>query len=83
MMITSEALCAYLHRLVDRPWPEYGRACKPLNQRQLADLLRPLRIFPGSIRMRNGKTPKGYYQSAFEDTFGRYLPNSAATPPHD
>jgi putative DNA primase/helicase len=83
--ITSEALCAYLHQLADRPWPEYGRARKPLNERQLANLLRPLRIYPGTIRFgpNNKETAKGYCRSAFDDAFTRYLPDFAVTPTHD
>jgi hypothetical protein len=78
--ITSKALCEYLRGLLDRPWPEFGRARKPLNPRQLADILCPLEIRPGSVKINGKETKKGYYRSAFDDAFTRYLPDSAGTP---
>jgi putative DNA primase/helicase len=80
--MASEDLVKYLGGLDDRPWSEYGRGDKPITQTQVARLLKPLHIKPGSIRLDDGKTPKGYYRAAFEDLFARYLPDlRAATPP--
>jgi predicted outer membrane repeat protein len=79
--IASEDLVACLASLDDRPWPEY-RAGKPITKVQLARLLKPLKISSGTIRLDDGKTPKGYYRRAFEDAFVRYLPaeRNATTP---
>jgi len=60
-------------------WPEYNHG-RPLNQRQLARLLRPFGIVPGTVRLRDNSTPKGYRVAAFEDSFKRYL--SPLEPPH-
>jgi putative DNA primase/helicase len=80
--IASEHLVAYLVGLDERPWCEYGRNDKPITKAQVARLLKPLRISSGSIRLDDGRTPKGYYRSAFEDAFARYLPPfENATPP--
>jgi putative DNA primase/helicase len=37
--ITSADLCELLAKLEERPWPAYGQSGKPINQRQLAELL--------------------------------------------
>lgn len=44
-------------------------------------MLGKFEIWPGSIRLPDGRTPKGYYLSAFKDAFARYLPPENATPP--
>jgi putative DNA primase/helicase len=54
-----------------RPWPEWKNG-KPMTDRQLAKVLKPFRIIPGTIRLDTGSTPKGYYRSAFDDAFARY-----------
>jgi hypothetical protein len=71
--LSSDDIVAYLVKLEGRPWPEWGKQRKPISKNQLADLLRPLHILPGSIRLGDGRTPKGYYLSKFEDAFSRYL----------
>jgi hypothetical protein len=58
-------------------WSE-GRG---LDARGLARLLRRYDIRPGTIRLSNGSTPKGYKRDAFLDAWGRYLPDPA--PPQD
>jgi hypothetical protein len=79
--LASEDIIAYLVGLDDRPWPEF-RAGKPITKAQLARLLRPLRILSGTIRLGDGRTPKGYYRRVFEDAFARYRPpeQNATTP---
>jgi hypothetical protein len=72
--LSSEAIVEYLVGLEDRPWPEWGKTRKPISKVQLARLLRPLRISPGTIREEDGPTPKGYKKTAFKDAFDRYLP---------
>jgi putative DNA primase/helicase len=74
--IASEALVEYLIGLEASPWPEFGRAKRPITKVQVARLLKPLGIAPGTIRLGSGATAKGYYRSAFEDAFARYLPSA-------
>jgi len=59
-------------------WAEFSHG-KALTQRQLARLLRPFGIIPGSVRLADS-TPKGYRVEAFNDAFTRYLP--PFDPPH-
>ena len=56
----------------DRPWPELGRAAKPITQNKLAGLLRDFGIRPGNV-WAGGKPVKGYSCGQFEDAFERYL----------
>ena len=62
------ALCAMEHR----PWSEWGG--KPLTPRGLATLLKPFEIRPGTIRLADGSTPKGYKREALESLWRQYLP---------
>jgi putative DNA primase/helicase len=75
--LSSVAICKSLHEMEERPWPEYGRAHKPISQAQLARLLRPFGITPGSVGLQDGTTPKGYDLKDFADAFSRYLPYNA------
>ncbi len=75
--IPSKELAERLHRMEDRRWPEYGRAGKPISVAQIARLLKPFAISPGTIRTDAG-TPKGYKLNAFQEAFSRYL---RPTPP--
>jgi putative DNA primase/helicase len=76
--ISSAELAERLARLEHRPWPEW-RHGKPITPRQLARLLAPFGIAPGTIRTGVDNTPKGYSVPQFLDAFGRYLPTD---PPH-
>jgi hypothetical protein len=81
--LASEELVEFLRSLVDRPWPEFKNE-KPITQAQLARLVKKFGVSSGSIRLNDGRTPKGYYRSSFEDAFERYLPpplSRSATPP--
>jgi Protein of unknown function (DUF3631) len=71
--ISSDDLVTYLISLDDRPWAEWSRG-RPLSKNQLARLVKPLGVSSGSIRLDDGRTPKGYYRAAFDDAFARYLP---------
>lgn len=71
--LSSDELVAYLVRLEGRPWAELGKTRKPLTKNGLAVLLRPFKIHSDSIRLDDGRTPKGYHRRAFEDAFARYL----------
>ena len=76
--ITSEALVTWLHDMEDRPWPDYGRAHKPITKTQVARLLKSFGIAPNTIR--DGDKPlKGYKRGQFADAFSRYLPNPSVT----
>jgi Protein of unknown function (DUF3631) len=55
-------------------WVEYGKAGKPLSQRQLARLLKPFGITPKTVRLADGRTPKGYDLNDFTDPLSRYTP---------
>jgi hypothetical protein len=81
--LSSDDLVAYLTGLDDRPWPEINRG-KPLTKVSLAGLLKPFKIRSRTIRLGDGRTPKGYYRRTFEDIFTRYLSHvseqSATTP---
>ena len=80
--LASKIICADLAEMEDRPWPEYRKG-KPITPRQLASLLAPFVIVPGTIRTETG-TPKGYTRAKFEDSFKRYAPTPpilSATPP--
>jgi putative DNA primase/helicase len=80
--LPSKELCKALGGLEDRPWADYANGF-PINQTQLAKLLKPFGITPKSIRLGPNNTPKGYVAAQFEDAFVRYLqpiPPAAATP---
>jgi Protein of unknown function (DUF3631) len=82
--IASKALVEGLAQLEDRPWAAWGRSGKPINQNQLASQVKDFHIYPGTIRLEDGTTPKGYYRKHFEPVWLRYTPSSppaAATPP--
>lgn len=67
----------------DAPWPTWNRG-RPMSPRQLSTRLGEFGIVPGTIRLTNGTTPKGYYLEKFRDAFARYLPTPSvqfATPP--
>lgn len=78
-MTTADILGA-LTEMDGRPWPEFGRAGKPLTSRGLARLLAAFKVRPGTIRLSSGATPKGYKRRAFEVVWARYA-NLSATPP--
>lgn len=70
--LTTEEILRELHRMVERPWPEWRNA-KPLTDRQMARILNPYRLSSKTIRIRDTQR-KGYILSDFEDAFRRYLP---------
>lgn len=79
--LASADLVAALKEIEGRPWAEFGRAEKAISQNQLARLLKPFAIAPGTIRT-GTDTPKGYYLRQFDDAFDRYLaPERVSEPP--
>lgn len=78
--LPSAELAEALASMEDRPWPEWSNG-KPITPRQIAKLLEPFRVTPGTIRMAIG-TAKGYKRDAFDDAFARYLPEEHVTSSH-
>lgn len=74
----SDALVTFLVNLDDKPWPELNKG-RPITKAGLARLLKPFGILPTTIRLDGDRTAKGYYLSAFEDAFTRYLPAETVT----
>ena len=72
VLFTKEILEA-LSKRDDRPWPEWGKAAKPITGRQLGMLLNPLGIDTNKTVRRGEKTGKGYSRDKLEDAFARYL----------
>lgn len=70
--IASADLAAELHKMEDKPWPEYGRARKPITAVQIARLLKPYRVTPSKFRD-GGDTSRGYQFDTLKDVFARYL----------
>lgn len=75
--IPSETFMDWLPKLEERPWAVYGRAQKPITQRQIAGLLKDFGIRSKDVWINAAaKTKKGYRLAECTDTFARYLPNS-------
>jgi hypothetical protein len=70
----SADLVEALLAMKDRPWPELGKAAKPITQNKLAKLLKDFGIRPDDV-WTGGKPLKGYTIGQFEDAFRRYLPD--------
>jgi Protein of unknown function (DUF3631) len=75
--VTSAELVDRLIKIEGGPWAEW-KSGKPLTQNSLARLLSKFEILSGTIRIGND-TAKGYYRTAFEDAFARYLPPQSVT----
>jgi putative DNA primase/helicase len=62
-----------LAEMEDRKWPEY-RNGKPITPTQLAELLKPFKIYPRRVQDRHrGRQVQGYRCDQFDSTFRRYL----------
>jgi hypothetical protein len=77
--IASADLCNALHALGMGQWKEYGRQQKPITQIQVANLLRPFGILPGTIDLPDGRSLRGYKLEQFKETFASY-PDPTETP---
>lgn len=74
---SSADLCRRLASIEGRPWAGSRRGA-PIDQNQLASLLRPFKIFSTTVWL---KPPaKGYKRRDFLGTFKRYLPPIAFIP---
>jgi 5S rRNA maturation endonuclease (ribonuclease M5) len=78
--ITSAGLIADLTADETGPWATYNKG-KAISQRQVAKLLRPYGIKPGTIRLGDGSTLKGYIFAWFKDAFERHCSSNYAPGP--
>ena len=78
--LSTEDMVERLVGLEDRPWAEW-KGGNPISKAALSRMLSTFKIYSGSIRLPDGRTPKGFYRTSFEDSFARYLPQSDATTP--
>lgn len=85
-VIATEAILDELHKLEESPWGDLRG--KPLDARGLASRLRKYEVHPKSVRLADGRTPKGYRCEDLADIWSRYLSPirdsaaTSATPPH-
>ena len=75
--MTSEDVVKALGDMADRPWSDWKRG-KPINQVQLARILKAFGIKSGTIWI-GDKMPKGYYVADILAAQNRYAP--ATDPP--
>jgi len=76
--LSTKALLDELAKLEGRPWAEASKG-RALTSHHLGRLVRRFDIRPGTIRLEDGSTPKGYMRDAFEDAWARYLSPGNAT----
>jgi putative DNA primase/helicase len=76
--LPSVEMAGSLSKMEDRPWPEWHQG-KPITPRQIAKLMEPFSVAPGTIRTVDN-TAKGYKLADFTDAFARYLPEATVTP---
>jgi hypothetical protein len=78
--VPSATLVHQLLQMEERPWPEMGKAQKPLTANRMARLLRPFGVRPeGTVRF-GANTGKGYIRAAFEDAWLQYSISSVDRP---
>ena len=76
----STTIIERLCKIEEGPWSEWGRERKPITQRGLAELLRPYRVKPKTVRERGvEKTSRGYSRSDLTDPWTRYDTGDTAT----
>jgi hypothetical protein len=78
--LSTEDVVMHLIGQEDRPWADW-RNGKPISKAALSRMLNQFKVYSGSIRLPDGRTPKGFYRKSFEDAFTRYLPPCGATTP--
>lgn len=71
--LATQAILEHLHKLPERPWPEY-RHGQPISTRGLATLLGRFDVHSQTIRVDAAKTAKGYPLDALMRACERYLP---------
>jgi Protein of unknown function (DUF3631) len=82
--LLSSTIVAKLSEMEGRPWAEFGRIGKPITTHQLAHLLKPFKVSPGSVRPDvPGDGTKGYKRESFTDLWERYLQTGTTAQPKD
>lgn len=74
--LASERVTHLLTLEGDSPWTEFRRG-RPLTQKQLADLLRPVGVRPRQSRAYDGSNVRCYFKEDFADAWKRYLGKNA------
>ena len=78
--ISSAGLAVVLGGDPESQWSEFGKARKPITQKQIAALLKPFGIFPRTVHPpKLAADAKGYERAWFRDAWRRYL--DPETPP--
>jgi putative DNA primase/helicase len=81
--LASAELCEALVAIEGRPWAEWrasrGSSAKPMTPNQLAKLLRPFGIVTNTPIRIGERVAKGYYRTAFEEAWKRYIPVQEAS----
>ncbi len=72
--IPSLTLTKRLAEDPEKQWCEWGRAAKPITQKQLAKLLGEFGIHTKDVRVGGGTAVKSYTWASFLDAWERYLP---------
>lgn len=75
--IPSVDLCEALGKMETRPWPEW-KTGKPITPTQIARVLKPFKVYPGTYRPPGGAPVKGYQCDHFAEAWERYLSSPAA-----
>jgi putative DNA primase/helicase len=70
--VSSEELAKRLNGLDGRPWGSWDGW--GMSKAKVSHMLATLGIYSKTIRLADGKTPKGYYRADFADAWRRYLP---------
>jgi len=78
--LPSEDIVNGLLAMDDRPWPELSRG-RPISKPKLARMLGSFGVHSRTIRMPDGRTPKGYLRSDLDEPLSRYSPDQTATTP--
>jgi hypothetical protein len=85
-VMATEAILGELRKLEESPWGDLRG--KELDARGLASRLRKYEVKPKTVRLADGRTPKGYRREDLADLWSRYLSPTcdlsatSATPPH-
>ena len=75
--LSSASIVTALGAMEHRPWAEW-KGGKPITAPQLAKLLHPLGVLPGTVR-RGAETYKGYTRGQLAGAWERYAPLQAVT----
>jgi hypothetical protein len=82
--LLSSTIVAKLAEMEGRPWAEFGRSGKPLTTHQLAWLLKPFKVSPGSVRPDvPGDGTKGYKRESLVDLWDRYFQVGTSAQPKE